>query len=394
MPALENYLKQWQEAGDPVRFVLIDSLTAINSGSQSEESKMEYARPVRQLTKIADTYGATIVLIHHANANGNARGSTDIHDGVCESWAFSTHDEATGQRLLRVLKNRAGKPPGRYKFDFNPSTHTFTYAGEDGEDNGTATTHQKRIELWLTESNHRGIPYEAEELGEQLGIPSGSARRALNELWSKDLIQRELRKRGRVSRYLYWIGDLRSEYMDGDHSPHADHPKADGDHSSDHRQNTDEMGISSTVITVIAENPCFLKNQKSDLPENSDHRDHRRKVPESRGVDDDQFALDGDHSPTVITVANVGDIVVAKSSARWHKTGSDKLNTRLLRPSQKDKATIPVLELPDEIFHELTAPCRVIEVNRTGDRLKLRNQQTGRTWVGNADGIEVLQAVP
>ncbi len=388
---LESYLKHWQEAGDPVRMVLVDSLTAINSSSQAQEKDTEYARPVRQLSRLAAEYKATVVLIHHENAKGTSRGASDIHDAVSEVWAFSTHNEATGQRLLRVLKNRGGKPPGRYLFDFNPSFNSFTFAGEDGEDHGTATTHQKRVELWLSETTQRGKPYETEEIAEFLAIPLASARRALNELWSKGLINRDLLKRGRFCRYLYWVGDLKAEYTDRDRQTTAIGPRSDRDRPPDRGQDAHEMDILETAIGKSQKNPVF---QKKDFFENTRSADRGDRGTSNKGFDHDRAETAIGILGQAIAVIAVNDLVVAKATAIWHKAGSDKLNSRSLRPSQKDKATIPLMELPDEIFHELTAPCRVIEVNKAGDRLKLRNQKTGKTWVCNADGLEVLEARP
>ncbi len=124
--SLEKLLQTAAESGNPYKFVLIDSITAINANLGYQEKDTEYARPVRQVNEMAGKYGCCAVLIHHSNAAGGARGTTDLHDGACESWAFSTANETTGQRLLRVIKCRMGRPPGRYLFDFDQNNKQFT----------------------------------------------------------------------------------------------------------------------------------------------------------------------------------------------------------------------------------------------------------------------------
>jgi hypothetical protein len=390
MPQLESYLQSQTDSGSPVRFLLVDSITGINRSTSISENDVEYARPVSALADLASRFGACLVLIHHSNGFGESRGTKALHNAVSEVWSLILNNEQTGERILRVHKTRVGRAPGRYKFDFNPSTNAFTYKGEDGEDESATATHAKRIELWISEPVRRGTPYEIEEIVESLGVPAASARRSVSEMWAKGILKRDRRKRGNHSRFLYWYGDLKTEFQ-CDHSNQYDHsirspitlqnPLTEQcdqcDHPKDEKRTNDKK-------QKIEKND----DQRSHCSESGFQRDHQCDHPPLPS-DHIDFIASSDHIP------GVGDTVVAKGTAVWWRSGSDKINARTLRPSQKDCPSIPVTELPDEIFHELTAPCLVIDVKvgRLGaKRLKLRNKVTGRSWVCSSLDVEVLTA--
>jgi AAA domain len=386
MPQLEAYLKARHEANSPVRFVMVDSNTSINRNTLISENDVEYARPVLQLADLAARYGATICIVHHSNANGDARGTKAIHNSVSEVWALSIADERTGERLLRVQKNRLGRPPGRYKFDFDPNSFQFTYAGEEGDHDGTTATNEKRIELWLNEESHQGITYEAEEIAHFLNIPKDSVRRALSELWSKGIIQRKRKQGGRGGACLYFTGSLK---------------ESDQSESSDHFlitfSNSSTEGVSADSDQVISETGKNFFNDNSPV---SDSLITLACNPDGEKVleSDQQSDQWGDHfqiienPEEVITFPEIGDLVIANGTATWFCSGSDKLPARELRPSQKEQTVLPINELPDRLFFELIEPSRVLEISlrRGGKRVKVRNQQTGRTSVFKLSDVKVL----
>lgn len=389
MPQLESYLQNRANAGSPVRLLLVDSITAINRNTAISENDVEYARPVSALADLAAKFGCCLVLIHHSNGFGDSRGTKALHNAVSEVWSLILNNEQTGERVLRVQKTRVGRPPGRYKFDFNPSTNTFTYTGEDGEDEGATATHAKRVELWLSETERRGTPYEVEELSEYLAIPKSSARRAVAELWERGIINRDRRKKDNHSRFLYWTGELKPEFQ-CDQSGQCDQSMRSAITSQNplpeqcdqcDRQNDDFF----TIATV-------KKSEKNEVPrshcsESGFQSDHQCDHPPNQ-CDHIDLIDNGDRRP------EVGDTVIAKGSATWYGAGSDKIDARTLRPSQKGRPSLPLMELPDAVFHELTAPCLVLEhkQGRKGEaRIKLRNKTTGRTWVCNITDVEVLE---
>lgn len=118
MPMLE----QWVEKHKP-SLVIVDSLTAINRNSIHSENDTEYARPILQLSSLANKHGCAVIIHHHSNAEGNSRGTRATFNGVSEVWALSNTDFK--ERLLRVQKTRLGRPPGRYKFLFNEDDFSF-----------------------------------------------------------------------------------------------------------------------------------------------------------------------------------------------------------------------------------------------------------------------------
>jgi archaellum biogenesis ATPase FlaH len=63
--------------------IIIDSITAINRNCYFSENDTEYARPILQIRDIARKDGHTVILIHHSNADGNARGTRAIHRLKC-----------------------------------------------------------------------------------------------------------------------------------------------------------------------------------------------------------------------------------------------------------------------------------------------------------------------
>ena len=386
MPQLEAFLQAQQDAGKPVRFVLIDSATSCNRNTMISENDVEYARPVLQLAALAEKFGFTCVVIHHSNAMGEARGTKALHNSVSEVWAMSVANEMSGERLLRVQKNRVGRPPGRYKFDFDPATYEFTFTGEEGEREGESATNEKQIELWLQEESHRGIPYESEEIAHELRLSKSVARRALYELWSKGVIRREKRKRA----FLYWVGDLRPEHQ-SDHLIASDHSDPASDHLGDHFAKHEGIMLSDLSDQVITQ------NGHSQQFKNAVSSDHLITSPESMMNSEPPSDHLSDHLPiasdqvitsqVVAPLPSTGDLVIINATATWYKRESDRLPYRDLPPSIRSQSAIPVNKLHGPIFHELIDISEVIGYNRDRTRVKVRNQQTGRTSVFNAGDV-------
>ena len=194
MTELESYI---DEIG--AEFVVIDSLTAINTSSMFSENDTEYARPLLQLANIASRKKVSFLIIHHSNADGRSRGSRAIHNSVSEVWGLSLNGES--ERSLRVEKTRMGRPPGTYNFSFSEDDYSFAYLGSDNE-SGDTSTQEGRIRLWLNDPEQSGKPLAPIEVSELLGIGKESTRRALRELWAKGLIRR--RRSQTTSGYVYY----------------------------------------------------------------------------------------------------------------------------------------------------------------------------------------------
>jgi KaiC/GvpD/RAD55 family RecA-like ATPase len=214
MTELEAYI---DEIG--AEFIVIDSLTAINTSSMFSENDTEYARPLLQLANIASRKKKTFFVIHHSNADGNSRGSRAIHNSVSEVWGL-TYGEGT-ERVLRVQKTRMGRPPGRYKFAFQEDDYSFSYIGEENE-SGDNSTQEAKVKLWLADSEQIGKAYAPIEVSELLGMGKEATRRALRELWSKGLIRRK--RNSCSSGYLYYAPNHLDNFVgerSGDQNPIA-----------------------------------------------------------------------------------------------------------------------------------------------------------------------------
>lgn len=394
MAQLEAYLRQETEQNRPVRFIVVDSITSTNKKTSISENDVEFARPVLQLAELAERFHCTIAIVHHSNANGDSRGTKAIHNAVSEVWAMSIADERTGDRLLRIQKNRLGRPPGRYRFTFDPIGNTFTFKGEEGEEDAAATN-EKRIELWMNEILHRSVPYDPEEIAYHLAIPKDSVRKALSELWSKGLIMRTRRK-GRGGGYLYYTGELLIE-NEPDRSKSAD-------------QVRDQVCIPDSDCDTGELGNLIGKNAKNSTIENEKVGDQAPKFPSSPETEaekeielDRELDRQPDRPPTIANepdrdqVPEIGDIVLIDSEATLFRSGSDKLRGHIPN-DYRDTSSLPIHVLDQDLFLELMEPSKVLSINRRGNssfhRVRVRNQRTGRNATFSLSDVTVISPTP
>jgi hypothetical protein len=386
MPDLENTIAETKPA-----FVVIDSLTAINRNCCFSENDTEYARPILQLAAIATKHNCTVLIVHHSNAEGNSRGTRAIFNSVSEVWGLSAAEN--GDRLLRVQKTRLGRPPGRYRFGFDEDDFSFTYQGEEGNpDAEVDATQEERIRLWLAEDAQRGRRFASIEVSELLSLSRHCARRACYELWAKGLVKRT--RSGR--HYLYYIEPLGSPPSDQGVRPLI---------TCDHFQVITSQPIPSEA-SGLSDQSDHEKDQKftNENSKNGDHFDHLDhfvvKASDSGSSPSDHRSDHpsdfGDHFElidNVITspILQVGDTVIMNANAVWLRAGSDKLPWREIPPSQKDKSAILVTVLPIDLFSELIGPSKVLEFSQSGTRVKVRNQETGRTSVFRLEDVQLLR---
>lgn len=380
-------------------FVIVDSLTAINRHCIFSENDTEYARPILQLAAIASKHNCTILIVHHSNADGNARGTRAIHNSVSEVWGMSVADG--GDRLLRVQKTRLGRPPGRYKFAFDDDDFSFHYQGEDsGEEAEATATHEDRVRLWLHEDDRRGIRYTTLEVAEFLAMTKHCARRACYELWAKGLIKR-VRPKGERT-YLYYSGDVNGidplpiNISTCDHAITSDHDPAITSNTMQGEGLNGMRSCDHEKTKNIARE--FLNSERSHdrIPLNASS-DAEQSVIASSDRMSDRKGQTGDRVIASVTptgtpeVLQVGDIVIANATATWHRSGSDKLPWREVRSSDKQAAQIQINNVTATLFEELIGPSKVLEFSRDGERVKVRNQTTGRTSIFSASDVRILK---
>lgn len=388
MARLEARLKEYAEAGDPVTLCMVDSVTAINRNTLISENDTEYARFMLQLNDLGDRYGCTFIVIHHSNSDGESRGTKALYNSASEVWALQVADEQTGDRILRVQKTRMGRPPGRYKFQFEEESFSFVYLGREGDELGEEAAHtEKRIELWLNEDEHRGIGYEVEEIAQCLGLNKNTVRKVLREMWSKGSVMRYPKRQGNTM--LYHVGERRS----------VDRDDQERDRPRDRHENP------TTTPKTEGNDRSIAKSEQFSLLQNPDFGDRPIITPVKpletlekdvdRGVDRGSIAGSID-TPLIENAINppdtieVGDLVLPNATSTWHRSkGSDKLPWQKVPKGYRDTKTVPVEVLDRELFFELTDISRVIGIS--GDRVKVRNQKTGRNSVFLLSDVALLR---
>ncbi|MBW4642931.1 MAG: AAA family ATPase [Goleter apudmare HA4340-LM2] len=223
MPILIQDLKEFSP-----EMVVIDSLSTANRFSVYRESEMEYARPILEMTGLANQYKTTFVIIHHTNREGGIRGSTAIRNAVSEVWRLSKDNSATAtpdDRILEIDKSRSRSSGKKYRLIFNPEDVSFTFMGEEGDSEGfteNSNSAKGKTLQFLTE--HRNIRFTGEEIAHRLGISRDYARKYLLELASDGLISVS-RNIGRASTYFLAYEIPRYSGIPTEDHP-SDHPSA------------------------------------------------------------------------------------------------------------------------------------------------------------------------
>ncbi|MBD2093176.1 AAA family ATPase [Microcoleus sp. FACHB-1515] len=372
----------------PGSLILVDSLTAINRNCFYSENDTEYARPVLQMRDIARKYGHTVILVHHSNADGRARGTRAIHNSVDVVWALSATDY--NERLLRIEKMRRGMPVGRYRLAFDDETFRFTYRGEEfesDEDFEKAQTYIEKIRLWLSDDAQRGRPFEPIEVSEALGGSKASTRRCLQELAMRGQV--ETKRKPGTPYYLYFV----KKKQESDRAIGSDRLKAIATLPSQGAG----FEPSDRAIAKKSENERektgdrpdrFAKNvpqTQTESEQNGDRFLNKSDRPVNNG--DRPIALRNNPLPEKIAV---GDTVLVTATAQWIRSGSDKLPWREVPQSQRNTPQIPINVLGQPLFDELIEGGKVIEIR--GDRSRVRHQKTGRTSMFLNTDLRVLRS--
>ncbi|MEH2392594.1 MAG: DnaB-like helicase N-terminal domain-containing protein [Nostoc sp.] len=179
MPTLYQDAAEFKPA-----IVMIDSLTFANRYSLYDENRTEYSRPILELNKFADETGIHVVVVHHTNRNGQARGATAIKNAVSEVIKLEkdTKEGANVQeKILTIEKSRSRRFPVSYRLFFNEESFSFSLLEEVGQELGSSDLPTKdRIVKFLLE--HANTKYEAEEIAHHINTTSGNARRCCLQL--------------------------------------------------------------------------------------------------------------------------------------------------------------------------------------------------------------------
>ncbi|MEM9925631.1 MAG: DnaB-like helicase N-terminal domain-containing protein [Cyanobacteria bacterium P01_D01_bin.50] len=187
--------------------VFIDSLTYANRYSIYDENRTEYARPVLELTSIAEEYGVTVVIVHHSSrGSGKPRGTTAIFNAVSEVCKLEK-DTSPGanvqEKVLTIEKSRSRRFPCSYKMIFDEEDFSLHLLEEVGSEISASdsSTKDRIVEFLLENKNNK---FESEEIAHHIGSSWGNTRRYCSKLHRDGLIScDELSESG--TKKLYYI---------------------------------------------------------------------------------------------------------------------------------------------------------------------------------------------
>jgi archaellum biogenesis ATPase FlaH len=110
-PIVTDWVKRMMAATGKSPLVIVDSLVSFFAGDEDENSAVDMRalfNRCRALTKL----GATVILIHHTNRQGEARGSSDFRPASDQAFLVSNYDRDGGRLLdsitLEAQKSRYG----------------------------------------------------------------------------------------------------------------------------------------------------------------------------------------------------------------------------------------------------------------------------------------------
>jgi hypothetical protein len=123
-PIISDWVKRMVAKTGKSPLIIVDSLVSFFTGDEDENSAVDMRRlfnRCRALTKL----GATVIIIHHTNRNGEARGSSDFRPASDQAFLVSNQDR-NGGRLLDAITLRCEK--SRYGL-----SETITYRYDGGQ---------------------------------------------------------------------------------------------------------------------------------------------------------------------------------------------------------------------------------------------------------------------
>jgi hypothetical protein len=156
---LEEKLEEFRPS-----LVVIDSLRRINAGREISENSAEFADQIYELKELLTRYGASGIIIHHANKNPDAtgiqrsRGSSSIPGAVWGIWDFQ-----------RVPKTKT--EGGKRKTYYEPKdlTRTLTVTSRDGESMKLCLELDLENNHWIS-SGEEGISSEELQQSKSQGL--------------------------------------------------------------------------------------------------------------------------------------------------------------------------------------------------------------------------------
>lgn len=115
---------------DRPQLVMIDSLTACLAGTNVDLIRSDAGNCIYELRDIANTYGCSIVILHHLNKSGGIRDSSSFEANVSEVVKLyrQENNPSSDQFVLEWTKSRSGLA-GKHFIVRNPATYGWYYKG-------------------------------------------------------------------------------------------------------------------------------------------------------------------------------------------------------------------------------------------------------------------------
>jgi hypothetical protein len=98
-----------------VGIVVIDTLAAVTPGA-NENTSEDMGEAIKSANIVMEATGASVILIHHANRQGEIRGWSGLLAAADNSIRVE-HKEETGLRTARIEKQKEGKSSGQYGYN-------------------------------------------------------------------------------------------------------------------------------------------------------------------------------------------------------------------------------------------------------------------------------------
>ena len=198
-PIITDWVKRMIATTGKSPVVIVDSLVSFFVGDEDENSAVDMRRlfnRCRALTKL----GATVIVIHHTNRNGEARGSSDFKPASDQAFLVSNHDGDGGRLLdlitLRCEKSRYGLSGKiEYRYDGGQMRRI------EAESAPSKTVTERLRDLLISNPGILTQPFV--DLANEDGLGRNRARDFLNSAVEKGTVrvQREGRKR-----HHFWRG--------------------------------------------------------------------------------------------------------------------------------------------------------------------------------------------
>jgi len=180
-----------------IKFVIIDSLLSINTGSSISANDVEYSYFMYGLKNISSRLGCHILLISHTNKSpqkglDKIAGTYGIPASVSDIFLLERRQGDDPNGLERILSRVGSRTDGnsRWKLELNLDDYSFSYLGLCDQNGDIDQEAEKQVQVrrdckalilaFLNANSPTG--YEAVEIAHHIGFNEATTRKCLGEL--------------------------------------------------------------------------------------------------------------------------------------------------------------------------------------------------------------------